>query len=210
MTEALGRVLTFGEPLIVCVPDQEGKLSTVRSFHTDCAGAEFNTAVGLARLQTPVAYAALVGADPFGDLIRRELRAEGVDDSLLASTAAAPTGMYFKQWSGLGRDTHVFYYRATSAIATQPWDIEPILARMRDGSLTWVHATGITWMIGESARSRCLDIFKAAQENGLSISFDANLRLKLGGIDAWKQVMDETLPFVTWFLLGDTLSLIHI
>lgn len=199
-----GRVLTFGEPLVVCVPSQEGKLSSVRDFHTDCAGAELNTAIGLARLEVLVSYAALVGADPFGDLIRRSLRAEGGDDSLLSVSEAAPTGIYFKQWSGLERDAQVFYYRSNSAMATQNWDVQLILEQIQSGEFTWVHATGITWMISPAARERCLEIFKCAHENGVPVSFDANIRLKLASIEHWRQAIRETLPFVTWYLLGDT------
>ncbi|ACV59300.1 sugar kinase [Alicyclobacillus acidocaldarius] len=198
------RVLTFGEPLVVCVPDGPGKLHQVRRFHTSCAGAELNTAVGLARLDVPVAYLAKVGDDPFGEQIRRALREEGVDDGLLAASHRCPTGIYFKQWSGLDARTEVFYYRRQSAMAEEGFPTEPAEAWLASGEIAWVHGTGITWMIGEAARRASDALVEAATRAGATCSFDINVRLKLAPADAWRALLEHNAPRATWLFIGDS------
>lgn len=202
--ERAARVLTFGEPLVVCVPDRAGKLHQVRRFHTDCAGAELNTAVGLARLDVPVVYLAKVGDDPFGEQIRRALREEGVDDRLVTASHRCPTGIYFKQWSGLDARTEVFYYRRQSAMALEGFPTEPAEAWLASGEIAWVHGTGITWMIGEAARRVSDALVEAAIRAGATCSFDINVRLKLAPADAWRALLEQMAPKATWLFLGDT------
>ncbi|MBF8379032.1 sugar kinase [Alicyclobacillus mali] len=198
------RVLTFGEPLVVCVPDGAGKLHQVRRFHTSCAGAELNTAVGLARLGVPVAYLAKVGDDPFGEQIRRALREEGVDDRLVTASHRCPTGIYFKQWAGLDGRTEVFYYRSQSAMAEEGFATYPAEEWLASGEISWVHGTGITWMIGEAARAASDALVEAARRCGATFSFDINVRLKLAPEDAWRALLLQVAPKATWIFLGDT------
>lgn len=94
-------VLTFGEPLVVLVPDAPGVLSTTHQLRPYAAGAELNTAVGLARLGLNATMSCSVGADAFGDIILRAGRAEGVNMQYVRQDPTAPTGTFFKQWSGL-------------------------------------------------------------------------------------------------------------
>src|SRR5579875_1434054 len=101
-------VLTFGEPLIVLVPDSPGKISSIHQFKPYATGAELNTAVGLARLGIQASFAGCVGVDPFGELICHAARAEGVNVRYIQKSPMGPTGMFFKQWSGLQAKTTVF------------------------------------------------------------------------------------------------------
>lgn len=198
------RVLTFGEPLVVCVPERAGKLYHVRRFHTDCAGAELNTAVGLARLGVPVSYLAKVGDDPFGEQIRRALREEGVEDRLVTASHRFPTGIYFKQWSGLDGRTEVFYYRNQSAMAQEGFSTDLAEEALHAGEIAWVHGTGITWMIGEAARRASDALVAAAIRAGATVSFDINVRLKLAPEDAWRALLEHMAPKATWLFLGDS------
>jgi len=54
-------------------------------------GVAANTAVGLVRLKTPVTLVAAVGDDPFGLLVERDLKAAGLDASLLRRFADTAT-----------------------------------------------------------------------------------------------------------------------
>lgn len=201
--QSLGRVLTFGEPMVVCVPKEAGKLTEVREFRTDCAGAEMNTAIGLVRLQVPTSYLARVGDDPFGELIRRQLRAEGIDDTLVDVSVERPTGVYFKQWHGLKKQTQVFYYRAFSAMAGEGFAVDRAISQLKAKEFAWVHATGITWMIGSEARQSSFAIVQSAMLAGVPVSFDVNIRLKLAPIDAWRELVREVLPHAAWIFMGD-------
>lgn len=200
----LTSVLTFGEPMVVCIPETRGRLSAVDQYRMDCAGAELNTAIGLARLGIPVSFAASVGDDPFGERIRCALRGAGVDTRLVETAAEGATGLYFKQWSGLRGDTQVFYYRKTSPMALGAWQTDPVLATLRSKQYGWVHATGITWMLGEPARVHAEALLTEAAAQQLPVSFDINIRLKLAPLDAWRALLISVLPRVRWLLLGDT------
>jgi sugar/nucleoside kinase (ribokinase family) len=55
------------------------------------AGAHFNTAAALARLGLSVAFVAVVGADQWGEMVLRDLRAEGLSDTYVRVLEALPT-----------------------------------------------------------------------------------------------------------------------
>jgi sugar/nucleoside kinase (ribokinase family) len=55
------------------------------------AGAHFNTAAALTRLGLRVAFVAVVGPDPFGDVVLRDLRAEGLSDEYVRVLESVPT-----------------------------------------------------------------------------------------------------------------------
>jgi sugar/nucleoside kinase (ribokinase family) len=55
------------------------------------AGAHFNTAAALARLGLDVAFVAVVGDDQLGELVLRDLRAEGVSDEGVRVVPGVPT-----------------------------------------------------------------------------------------------------------------------
>lgn len=196
-------VLTFGDPLIVLVPSARGKLEYVRDFRAYAAGAELNTAIGLARLDIPASYAAAIGDDPFGNLIYRELRAEGVDSRHVAQVPGMQSGIFFKQWSGLEQDPSVFYYRSQSPMALGAWDTESLRDAISAGTWQWVHTTGITFMVGQETGERSLELLKLCHSLSVVTSFDVNVRLKLAGIDKWRAMLRRVLPYVTWFMLGD-------
>lgn len=201
---SLPAVLTFGEPLIVLVPDAPGALSANHHLQPHAAGAEFNTAVGIARLGLRASIACSVGEDPLGQIIVHAGRAEGIDMSYVQQDPLAPTGMFFKQWSGLQGKTSVYYYRSTSSMASGGWHPdEEVHQGLRAGEWNWVHSTGITWMIGEASRKSATELFELSHNLGIPVSFDVNVRLKLGTEDQWRQRVSEVLPYLTWFVLGD-------
>lgn len=83
-------VLTLGEMMVALRAD--GSLRVGGNLTLRLAGAESNVAIGLARLGHAVAWAGRVGADPFGDLILRELRAEGSTSRPPGSIPRDPPG----------------------------------------------------------------------------------------------------------------------
>ena len=197
-------VITFGEPLVACIPQTRGTGMAMCQFSTESAGAELNTAIGLARLNVPVAYAATVGSDPFGRLVCRDLGAEGVDASRVTRSVGGQTGVLFKQWRGLAGDTDVYYYRSGSPMAVGEWDVGQVHRDIAASVFCWLHSTGITWMIGEQTRAQASELLQLACNTGMPISFDVNVRLKLGSALSWREMVETVCPFVTWILLGDS------
>ncbi|MCL6633639.1 MAG: sugar kinase [Alicyclobacillus herbarius] len=196
------RVLTFGEPLVAMVPEHAGPYVEGSPLTPYAAGAELNTAVGLARLGVDVAFAAAIGQDPLGQLVLRQARSEGIDVRFV-DEQRAPTALLFKHWSGLRQGTSVYYYRSTSPMAQGLWNVQAPAQELRAGGYAWVHATGITWMLGAGARAAADELLTAAKAGGSTVSFDVNIRYKLAAKPDWRALVERVLPRIDWFLLGD-------
>jgi 2-dehydro-3-deoxygluconokinase len=197
------QVLTFGEPLVVFVPNRHGRIDRVEGFTPCVGGAELNTAVGLARLEVPVSFACSIGDDPLGDRIVRAALAEGVDVTAIQRCPNASTGLLLKQWAGLSGNTSVYYYRSTSPMGQGLWRTTEIEQQLENQTWQWVHTTGITCMLNKETRNQSLRLIQRAKQLGVTVSFDVNIRLKLGLIQEWRDMLKQVLPFVDWFFAGD-------
>jgi len=69
-------VVTLGEALGGFVAREIGPLELASGFERHIVGAEFNTAVGLARLGRRAAFIGRIGDDALGRSVLRALRAE--------------------------------------------------------------------------------------------------------------------------------------
>lgn len=203
-TPALGRVLTFGEPLVVCAHRGTESIAVNRDFNVGAAGAELNTAIALGRMNVPVAYAAAVGDDPFGEFLVRELKADNVDVSRVSAASSGSTGILFKMKSGMERESHVYYYRSASPMALGHWQADQCVSDVLSGVFSWVHTTGIVRMLGDHTCHEVDRILRIASESGIQTSFDINIRLKMGGAATWRNNLKEVISYITWLFLGDT------
>ncbi|QIN82204.1 sugar kinase [Rubrobacter tropicus] len=169
------RVTTLGEALVVMDPLSKGPLRHVGTFEKHLGGAEFNVAVGLSRLGHAVGWAGGLGDDEFGEEILAFARGERVDVSRAILDPDAPTGLYFKEWRALGQ-LRVHYYRAGSAASRMRFDgldVEYLLS----GEI--LHLTGITAALSDSCHGLISDLISAANERGVTVSFDLNVRHQL-------------------------------
>lgn len=171
-------VVTIGESLGLLVASRIGRLELVPSMDLSFGGAESNVAIGLARLGVRSVWMGCVGADAFGRLITRQLRAEGVEPSV-AVDGAAPTALMVKERPSAGASS-VTYYRAGSAgagMTVDHLDLELVQ------SASVLHVTGITAAISASAREAVLAAVDAAKGAGVLVSFDVNHRSRLWSAD---------------------------
>lgn len=182
MTQPLD-VLTFGEAMVAFHGDgawSEGGRATTR-----VAGAESNVAIGLARLGHRVGWAGNVGADPFGELVLRQLRAEGVQVDHALLDATRPTGLMFteRRTADLVR---VEYRRERSAAAAMaPADVDAALA----GGARVLHLTGITAALSSTARETVLHAARVARAAGAVVSLDVNYRSRLWSREAAREAL---------------------
>ena len=175
----MAEVLTLGECLVAFVASEPGPLAETSRFDRFVAGAEANVAVGLARLGHSVDFVGRVGADGFGEAIRRRLRGEGVGIEHLVTDDQATTGLMFRERRHLG-SAQVVYARRGSAGSRL--NVDDINRAADDGLIRgarWLHLTGITPAISESARAATFRTAELARAAGLTISLDLNLRRKL-------------------------------
>lgn len=189
-------LVTLGEPLIALTASGQ-RLTSAGTLTVSVAGAEANVAIGLARLGRRTALLGLVGPDPFGERIRRTLRAEGVDTSGLL-TGTLPTGLLAKQVLGPD-EVDVHYHRQHSASTQLTADsIDPrLVARARR-----VHLSGVTLALGPGPAAAAGVLVETAHALGVPVSFDPNLRRRLWSAETAAIAYRRLLPYVSDLLLS--------
>jgi 2-dehydro-3-deoxygluconokinase len=167
-------VVTLGETMGLFTATSVGSLAHADTFRLGVGGAESNVAIGLSRLGARAVWIGRVGADEVGDLVRRELRAEGVDLRALVDERAT-TGIMLKN-RRTAQHTRVQYYRAGSAGSRlSPGDIDADLIAGADV----LHVTGITPALSSSAADAIDYAIDLARTAGVAVSFDINHRAAL-------------------------------
>ncbi|MEV0260189.1 sugar kinase [Streptomyces sp. NPDC050617] len=168
-------------------------------FRRSVAGAESNVATGLARLGHRTRWIGRLGTDPAGEAVLRELRADGVDVGHVDLDASAPTGMLLRD-SHPHRAIDVQYYRAGSAASQlAPEHIRP---EALEGARL-LHISGITPMLSPTAAAATQRLIELARAAGALVSFDPNVRRKLGGAAQWAQIVGPLLAEADLVLAGD-------
>lgn len=187
-------LVTFGEAMALFLAETATPVAMSPTFTRRTAGAEANVAVGLARLGHDAAWFGRVGDDDLGTAVLHDLRAEGVDVSAAVVDPARPTGIVVRDQIP-GRATSVSYHRRGSAGgALEPADVP----RHRIAGAAFLHVTGITPMLSDSAREATLAAVDSARSHDVAISFDPNIRLKLAPMTAWVAALQ---PFLDCALL---------
>jgi len=179
-------IMLVGEPLGLFIAQSEGHLENVPGFSCAVAGAEFNVAVGMSRLEHTVGYLTKLGKDPFGKRILKVLEQNNIGTDLVTWSEDRNTGFMLKSMVTVG-DPEIFYFRKNSAASTlSPEDIDQVDFT----GYRWLHLTGILPALSPFTRKAALYLLEKAREHGLSISFDPNLRPQLWGS---KEEMVDTL-----------------
>lgn len=194
------QILTFGEAMAMLVADSPGDLSGIESFHRRLAGADNNVAIGLSRLGFHVGWLSRVGSDSLGRFIRQTLSLEGIDDRFIYTDKQHPTGLMFKERAIEGSDPQVEYFRRGSAASF----LSTADASAIDfTSLTHLHATGITPALSDSACDLTRHLMEQARAQGVSISFDPNLRPSLWPSEnTMRDTLNELASHADWVLPG--------
>ncbi|MCX5070998.1 sugar kinase [Streptomyces sp. NBC_00513] len=177
-------VVTVGEAMAAL--RATGPIRLAPPMELSVAGAESNVAICLARLGHRTAWVGRVGADPFGALILRTLRAEGVDTShARTDTQGRPTGLLIRE-DGIGDLATIHYYRDRSAgSALHPDDVLPAL----HPDTRILHLTGITPALGPTAAQTVLAAATRARELGTTVCLDVNHRARLWTHHQARQVL---------------------
>jgi len=169
-------VITFGEVMLrLKSPDHE-KLFQSPVLEATFGGGEANVAVSLANYGMDTRFVTVLPDNAIGAACIMEMRKFGVD---MTSVKKIPgrMGTYFLETGANQRPSNVIYDREYSAMAlAQPGTIDWDKA-LENG--TWMHITGITPAISESAMNLSFEAVQKAKEKGLTVSCDFNYRKKL-------------------------------
>ena len=185
------RVVAVGETMAMMRSGTIGSLAHLPSVDISLGGAESNLAIGLRRLDVPVAWVSRVGDDPLGTRVMREIRAEGVEVHCTVDPTR-PTGLMLKSRPS-GTTTRVDYYRAGSAAsALTPDDLPAGLIEQA----RILHLSGITPLLSETAHATNVAAVQRAVAAGVQISLDVNYRSRLGSQELLAARLGEILEHV--------------
>lgn len=170
-----GKIVLVGEAMGLFIAKEEGELGDVKNFSAAVAGAEYNVAVGLARLGHPVAYCTKLGYDPMADRILASMEKNKISDDLVLRTEDNMTGFMMKSKTSEG-DPKTAYFRknsAASTICTHDMDTLDLF------DCDYLHLTGIFPAVSKTACSAVKRLANRAKNLDMKISFDPNLRPSL-------------------------------
>jgi 2-dehydro-3-deoxygluconokinase len=189
-------LVTLGEVLLRLSIPAPSRFETARQLDVQIGGAEANVAAACARLGLRTAWISALPANAWGERIRRELTAHGVDCAFVRTSGDARVGVYFLEYGAPPRPIHVLYDRRDSAFARlrpEEVDWEPVRrARL-------VHLSGVTAALGEGARA----LVRRALREAASVSFDVNYRAALWTAEEARAFLDAVLPVVRYLFLGE-------
>lgn len=191
-------VLTFGETMALMRADQVGPLAHASTLSLGIGGSESNVAIGLQRLGVQAVWCGRVGADSLGNLVEREIRAEGVDVRI-AVDPSAPTGLMIKE-RRTPATQRVSYYRAGSAgSGITPSDIDEQLI----SGAELLHVSGITPALSPQAEATLRYTVDVAKAHNVTVSFDLNFRGSLWSADDARNVYRDIIPLADIVFAGD-------
>jgi len=190
----MSRYVTFGEIMLRLKSPGLERFFQSPAFEATFCGGEANVAVALANYGLEAAFVSALPKNDIGEAAIRELRGHGVDTSHVRR-AGDRVGVYFLETGANQRPSKVIYDRAGSSIAAaRPGDFD--WDSILDGG-GWLHITGITPALSQSAADLSLEALQAARSKRLTVSCDFNYRGKL-----WKygktapEVMRELVKYV--------------
>ncbi|WP_321914835.1 sugar kinase [Paraburkholderia sp. J11-2] len=184
MTSVAPQVLAYGEAMVEFNQASKDRPEYLQGFGGDTS----NFAIAAARQGARTGFVSAVGDDHFGRLLTDLWTREGVDTSTVRVDATAPTGVYFVSHGPSG---HAFDYLRKGSAASRytPRDLPlDTIAAARV-----LHLSGISVAISDSACDAALAAVEHARANGVRVSFDTNLRLKLWPLARARGVMNEVL-----------------
>ncbi len=167
----MNKLLTcIGEILIDFLPF--GADGTTTGFSMHPGGGPFNVAVGLARLEQPVAFASKVSSDFFGRYLRSYVESQGIDARFLLTSDTAPSTLAFVAMEA-GEPVFTFYGEGTADTLLR---LEELPAALFEETAI-LHFGGISLLRGTTPGA-VLTTVEQLKGQAL-LSFDPNMRPKL-------------------------------
>lgn len=138
-----------------------------------------------------VGIVGMIGKDILGDLVRKELKAKGVDVSMLIEHPSMPTGATIVMSYGEDR-ANVTYQGAMDAMTLD--DIDPAIFK----KAKHIHISSIFMQSG--IKKDLKKIYEMARENGATTSLDT----QWDPVEKWDFDYKELLPLISIFLPNET------
>jgi 2-dehydro-3-deoxygluconokinase len=175
-------IVCLGEPMLEFNRQSDGR------YLAGHGGDTSNCAIAAARQGASVGYLTCLGSDAFGDSFMALWAAEGVDAGQVSRDPDAPTAIYFVDHDeGQHRFTYLRAGSAASRMTPRTFALDYIAgARV-------LHVSGISQAISASACDTVFHAIGIARENGVTVSYDTNLRLKLWPLQRARAVIHAAM-----------------
>jgi len=192
-------LIGFGEAMVRFNAPDHKRLEQSAYLEMAIAAAELNVSVDVSRLGLKTKWVSKLVDTWSGRYIINKAREQNVDmdDVILEKfdgCGKVRNGLCFLE-VGIGpRASRQIYDRGHSAISLiQPGELdwERILGETR-----WLHTTGITTAISDSAAEETIAALKAAKKLGVKTSLDLNFRSTLWTAEKAQSVMKKAMPYV--------------
>jgi 2-dehydro-3-deoxygluconokinase len=192
MTEQKAGAICVGEPLIELNRGADGR------FTLGCGGDTFNTAIYLARAGVDVAFATVIGDDPYSDSIMALTAAEGVASDLVVRVSGRLPSVCLVEPGPAGeRNIRTWHERAPASELFELPDWMRIAESLAAAKL--IYFTGITLSLySNNGLGRFLAVLEVARQQGAKVAFDGNFRPRgwKGDLARTRTVFIETLKRV--------------
>jgi fructokinase len=180
--------LVCGEALfdifVECEPANDAQEITLRAIS---GGSPFNVAIGLARLEIPVALATDIAADPLGDRLVGRIGYEGVKGHFIRRTAPT-TALAFVTVGANGAPAYDFSGLRDATFAPDP---RSVIAE--SGGISNLHIGSIALVLPQSSE-RLLTLARDLCDVML-ISLDPNVRLSIEPDPLrWREAIESARP----------------
>lgn len=175
--------------MIEFAAEKRGSLKNAERFIRGFGGDTSNFAIAVARLGGQAAYLCRLAADDFGQALMDLWAREGVDTSRVIPTQNGYTAVYFTSWKEDGSHDFGYIRQGSAASMLSPADISE---RQFEGVAAF-HTSGITQAISPSACDASFRAIDIARQQGVLVSYDPNLRLKLWPLGRARAVVMESV-----------------
>lgn len=191
----INSVTCFGELLVDMIALNSGKLTEVNGFLKKFGGAPANTAAGLAKLGIPVNYICKVGADPFGEFLKQQLKSYGVNTGRVVTSPTGTTTLAFVSLTEKGERDFFFIWGVHDKISPTEVELPKNTSIFHFGSLTQTSSTGL---------KATAKLIQQATKQKAILSYDPNIREFLwGDLKLAKLVVLDTLKKVNNFKVNE-------
>ncbi|MFC0472600.1 PfkB family carbohydrate kinase [Halalkalibacter kiskunsagensis] len=171
----MGKVMSLGELLIDFVPKEKGKsLKEVMEFEKAAGGAPANVVAAIAKLGGDACFIGKVGNDAFGHFLYEELQNTGVDTRYLLKSDEYKTALAFVSNQANGERDFLFYRDPSADMMLTANEVEETWFEKGD-----IYHFGSVSLIHNPVKEATVEALRIAEEKGLIISFDPNVRLAL-------------------------------
>jgi len=186
------KITMIGEIMLRLSPPYYNKIEQATNFNSTYGGGEANVAISLSRLGHQTKFISKLPKNQLGYSALKHLRSYNVDveDIILEGDNI---GIYFLEMGFGGRSSQVLYnrkYSAFTSIDFCQYDFNSILK-----NTSWLHLSGITLALSESAKNLAINVAQMAYKSGIKVSFDFNYRSKLWTIEEASMVLKQIIPY---------------